>query len=73
MTNNIWVVRHGDNWAVKREGREEQLGVHETQALAMSAGRQVAQAEGVELIVQGVDGQIREKSSHGTDSRSTPG
>jgi len=70
---NIWVATHGDRWAVRREGTEEPLGVHDTQEEAITAGRQVAQADKVELIVQGEDGQIREKSSHGHDPRNVPG
>jgi hypothetical protein len=73
MAKNIWVTRHGDRWAVKREGRDDPLGTHDAQEAATSAARQVAQAEGVELIVQGTDGQIREKSSHGNDPREDPG
>lgn len=73
MAANIWVTTHGKRWAVKREGRAEPLGTHDTQEKAISAGRQIAQAEGVEFIVQGTDGLIREKSSHGNDRRDIPG
>ena len=70
---NVWVVRHGDAWAVRREGNKDPLGVHDTQEKAVSAGRQVAQAAKTELIVQGRDGEIREKHSYGHDPRSVEG
>lgn len=73
MAGNIWVARHGDNWAVRREGRQDPLGVHDTQEQAITAGRQVARAEQVELLVQGRDGEVRDKFSYGNDPRSTKG
>ena len=70
---NIWVVTHGDRWAVRREGTDDPLGVHDTQEMAITAARSVAKAEEVELVIQGADGEIREKASYGNDPRNTPG
>ncbi len=70
---NIWVATHGDRWAVRREGVQDPLGVHDTQEKAIVAGRAIARAEEVELIIQGVDGEIREKDSHGHDPDSVSG
>ena len=45
--------------------------------LAMAAGTWrwfgVARAEEVELIIQGSDGEIRQKDSYGNDPRGIPG
>lgn len=70
---NIWVVTHGERWAVRREGVDDPLGVHETQEQAITAARGVARAEQVELIVQGANGEIRQKDSYGNDPRNVPG
>lgn len=70
---NIWVVTHGEQWAVRREGVDDPLGVHPTQEAAISAARGVARAEEVELIIQGSDGEIRQKDSYGNDPRGIPG
>jgi len=69
---NIWVATHGDRWAVRREGVGDPLGVHDTQAEAINAALGVAKAEEVELIIQGADGEIREKTSYGNDPRGIP-
>ena len=70
---NIWVVTHGERWAVRREGVNDPLGVHQTQEDAINAARGVARAEGVELVIQGRDGEIRQKDSYGNDPRDIPG
>lgn len=72
---NIWVVHHDgeQRWWVRREGVEEPLSRHATQDEAHEAGRAVARADGVELIVQGRDGRIVAKDSFGNDPRSIPG
>ena len=67
------MVTYGELWAVKREGTDEPLSTHNTQAEATDAGRAQAKADEVELVIHGQDGQIREKDSEGNDPRDVPG
>jgi hypothetical protein len=69
----IHVVTYGELWAVKREGTDEPLSTHNTQADATNAGRAQAKLDEVELVVHGQDGQIRENDSYGNDPRDVPG
>ena len=73
MNANIHVVPRGAEWAVKREGVEEPLSVHLTQAEAEEFGRAQAKMDKVELELHGQDGRIREKDSYGNDPRNVPG
>lgn len=67
MKTNIHVVPHEGGWDVKREGAERASSHHDTQEKAMAAGRVTAEREGVELLVHGRDGRIRERDSYGND------
>ena len=64
---NVWVVRRGEGFSIKEERTGTFLIPPVTQALAMSVGRAVARANRSELIVQGRDGRIVERDSHGSD------
>lgn len=61
------VVPRDGNWAVQRENAERASSLHRTQAEAITAGRQIAQAERTELVIHGRDGKIRDKNSYGND------
>jgi hypothetical protein len=69
----IHVVPSADGWAVKREGQDEPLSTHDRQDDAITAGREQARQDEVELVVHGADGRIREKDSEGNDPRDIPG
>lgn len=69
----IHVMPSGDDWVVKREGEDDPLSTHRTQAEAEEAGREVAKREEVEFMLHGSDGRIREKDSYGNDPRDIPG
>jgi hypothetical protein len=56
-------------WQVKREGNERASVVTKTQKEAIDIGRGYARQEGSELVVQNRKGQIREKDSHGDESK----
>lgn len=64
---NIWVVRHGDGWAVRRAGSSRIIARYRTQREAIDAGKRKAKMEETELIWQGRDGRIRGRNSYGTD------
>ena len=64
---NVHIVPNESGWAVKREGQKQPLSRHRTQESADRAGRPVARRDGVELVIHGRDGKIRDKDSFGRD------
>ena len=68
-----YVVRHGNDWASTKAGAERVSKIFRTQAEAIAYTRPIAREEGVELRIQGRDGQFRECDSHGHDPRSIRG
>lgn len=67
MTKNQHVVPHQEGWAVRGEGNSRATSVHDTQAEAAAAGREIAQNQKSELLIHGRDGRIRERDSFGND------
>lgn len=67
MGKNQWVVRHGDGWAQRGEGNDRVTRTFERQQDAINSARETAMRERSELIIQGEDGQIRERNSYGND------
>jgi hypothetical protein len=67
MGKNQWVVPHGKGWAQRGEGNKRVTRTFDTQHEARSAAREAAKRQRSELIVQGEDGQIRERNSYGND------
>jgi hypothetical protein len=56
---NIHVVPDSqDGWAVKREGQKTPIAHSQHKQDAVSKGREVAQQEGVDLIIHNRDGKI---------------
>lgn len=64
---NVWIVKDGEGWAVKREGAGRASSRHDTQKEALDAGRPAAIRDQVELLWQGKDGKIKGRNSHGND------
>lgn len=64
---NVHIVPNESGWAVTREGQRQPLSQHRTQENADKAGRPVARRNGVELVIHGRDGEIRDKDSFGRD------
>lgn len=73
MGKNVWVGPHDKGWAAKTEGASRAAEVFKTQAEAIERGRAMAEVRKAELVIQGRDGQIRAKDSHGHDPRRTKG
>jgi hypothetical protein len=69
----IWVVRRGNGYIVRVERRRIRLRIGATQRAAMAYARSLARSYGSELVVQGRNGRIRVKDSHGHDPMRTPG
>lgn len=64
---NQFVVKHGDDWALRGAGNKKATAVFDTQAEAIAAGITVAKNQQSELIIQGRNGQFRSKDSYGND------
>ena len=67
MSKNQHVTPKGDQWAVQGEGNSRATSVHETQAEAIDAAREIARNQKSELIIHGTDGRIRARDSYGND------
>lgn len=64
---NVHVVKRGDQWGTLREGGERASSLHDTQAEAVKAGRDMAREGKGELLIHGRDNQIRARDSYGND------
>ena len=67
MTNNVHIVPHNGNWAVRIEGNERVTSVHDTQHEAEVVGRDRARRDHVEILIHREDGRIRDRDSYGND------
>jgi hypothetical protein len=65
---NVWVVRSNGRFTIKEEGRATALIDPASQRAAIAIARKLARANRSELIIQGRNGRIRAKDSHGLDS-----
>ena len=68
MGKNQHVVPAGDSWGVRGEGNERLTSIHNTQAEAIEAAREIARNQQSELVIHRPDGRIRDKDSYGPDS-----
>ena len=66
---NQWVVpvNGGDQWGVRGEGNDRLTSVHDTQQQAIDRARDIAINQQSEMLIQGRNGQIRERNSYGDD------
>ena len=64
---NVWVSPHVDGWAVQRELSERASRIFPTKQEAEEYGRDLARQDGVELLIQRLDGTIQERNSYGND------
>lgn len=64
---NQHVVPHDGDWAIRGEGNERVTSVHDTQAEAIDAARDIARNQESELFIHGRDGRIRARDSYGND------
>ena len=72
-TKGVHFTPCGDRWAVVREGSERASSLHDTQAQAEKKGRETARRDKTEFYLHDRQGQIRERDSYGSDSRSSRG
>jgi len=72
---DVHVVR-GNNggWQVRVEGKTRAQSIHNTQAEAATAAKQIARRNNAELLIHSRDGRIRDRrSTFGHDPRRTRG
>jgi hypothetical protein len=67
MGKNQHVVPRDGGWAVRGAGNTRATSLHNTQAEAIQAGREIASNQGSELVIHRPNGQIRSRDSHGSD------
>ena len=60
MSQNVHVVPSGDGWVVEIDG-EAASHRHPNRREAVEVGRRLAQANRVEYILHGPDGQVRQR------------
>jgi hypothetical protein len=64
---NVWVVCKDGRFSIKEEGTGSEMISPSSQRTAIRIGRLIAKANKSELIIQGKNGKIRSKDSHGFD------
>jgi hypothetical protein len=67
MGKNQHVVPAGDDWGVRGEGNERLTSIHDTQAQAEAAAREIAINQRSEVVIHRPDGRIRDRDSFGND------
>jgi hypothetical protein len=65
--NNLHVVKHNGQWAVKQERQSSPLSTHRTQSTAEKNARTLAKLAHLEVYLHGRDGKIRERNTYGHD------
>jgi hypothetical protein len=63
-SNDRYVVKHEDGWAVKKGGADRASSLHRTQADAEAAAKQIVKnLGGGEVRIQGRDGKFRDSDT----------
>ena len=70
---DVHVVPSEQGWRVEVAADGRARSVHQTQAAAREAAREIARRTKRELFVHGRDGQIRERTTYGRDPRLSKG
>lgn len=66
-SNSLHVAPRESGWGVRKSGASRATSLHKTQEEAVTAGRELARKQRLELYIHGKDGRIREKHSYGGD------
>ena len=69
----VHVTPRGNKWAVMREGNERATSLHDTQQQAVKKGREIARRDKTEFYLHNQQGEIRERDSYGSESKSSKG
>lgn len=70
MKEDVFVVLHGNQWAVRTGNSDHAYKIFNTQAEATKCGIEVAKNNHAELRIQDRDGKFRRCNSYGNDPRS---
>lgn len=68
--HNQHVVTHDGDWAVRGERNSRVTSIHNTQAEAIDAAREIAINNRSEVVIHRPNGIIRDKDSYGNDPAS---
>lgn len=68
MNRKQYVVRHGDDWAVRGANSERVTKVTSTQAEAIKIAIEIAKNQHSELRVQDSNGRFKKCNSYGNDT-----
>lgn len=66
-SKNIHVVARDGKWVVRGESTAQVKSIHKTQYDAINTARKIARSEKAELVIHGLDGRIRERSSYSSE------
>ena len=64
---DVHVTKKDGQWQAKKTGNERASSVHDTQAQAWDAARDLAKTEKSEAVLHGENGRIRERNTYGKD------
>lgn len=67
MGKNQYVVRHGDEWAVRGENNSRVTRIVSTQKEAINIASEIARNQHSEMRVQNMEGRFRLCNSYGND------
>jgi len=67
MHKNQHVVPADGDWAVRGAGNSRATSIHNTQAEAVDAAREIARNQQSELLIHNRKGRIRDRDSYGND------
>lgn len=68
MSREIHVTKGQDGtWRVQQPDNQRASAIRNTQAEAKVVAREIAKNQGLEMVIHGVDGKIREKNTYRKD------
>lgn len=65
MANQHVVKRPNGTWAVKGEGNFKDTSRHDTQSDAFEKAKDIAENQGGDVFIHGLDGKFRERNTYG--------
>jgi hypothetical protein len=67
MAKTQHVIPHNGKWVVKGAGNQRATRIVVSQKEALKIARRIARNQGVDVVIHGRDGRIRDKDSYGRD------
>ena len=69
----VFVTKRQEGWAVITSNSQRAVKIHDTQECAINHGKEIAQNNSTQLIIQGKDNKFRTEYSYGNDPKNIPG